>query len=84
MARELPVSIDPKSGMIKANGKLYSRGDLSRGTGYAKIHISRLFSGQRRPSLTSATKIAGFLGVPIEAFTQFSDDVVAEFKEATE
>lgn len=73
MARGLPLSIDPASGSIVANSRRFSRGDISRGTGYTKIHISRIFSGQRRPSLNSANRIAGFLGVTVEVFSQFSD-----------
>ena len=43
-----------------------SYGAIARGTGLHTSAISRIFRRQRRPTIPSALKIAGFLGVSVD------------------
>ncbi len=40
--------------------------DIARVTGVSLAHISRVFGRTRRPSLGLASKIAAYLGMPID------------------
>lgn len=51
---------------VVVGGVEYSRGQIAQGTGISISHISKVFSGRRRPSLTSALRIATFLGISVE------------------
>ncbi len=59
MARAITIEIDTSR---------LSRGQLARTTGYDRSHISRVLSGQRRPSLECARKLAEALGYSIDDF----------------
>jgi transcriptional regulator with XRE-family HTH domain len=50
--------------ILEAQG--LTNGDVARGTQIAHAQISRIFSGKQGMSLTSALRIAGFLGVTVE------------------
>lgn len=45
-----------------------SRRAIARATGYDRAHISRIFSGQRRPSIECAAKIAQHLDITLGLF----------------
>jgi len=47
--------------------------DVSRSTGVSLSHVSRIMSGQRKPSLDVASKIAAYLGVSIEELMHMLD-----------
>lgn len=38
---------------------------VARGTGMSRSAISRIFSGERKPSVHSAERIARYLGIPV-------------------
>ena len=40
--------------------------EIATGTGLSLTHVSQLFSGKKQPSMASARKIAGLLGVTID------------------
>lgn len=44
-------------------GREFTRGEISRGTGVSLSHISRIFSGDRVPSVPTVAKIAEWAGV---------------------
>ena len=48
--------------------KEVSRREIARATGYDRAHISRIFSGQRRPSIECAAKIAQHLDISLGSF----------------
>lgn len=41
-------------------------GELARRTGLSKTHVSKVFNGQRRPSLRNARKIAIALSITLD------------------
>lgn len=43
-------------------------GELGRKVGISVTHVSKIFSGDRRPSLPVAAKIAKYLGMSIDKF----------------
>lgn len=43
-----------------------SLGDVARGTGLSRSMVTRVFSGDRRPSVETASKVAGYLGVSMD------------------
>lgn len=47
-----------------------NRSAIARATNTNLAHISRIFSGKRKPSLTLARKISAFLGVTVEELCQ--------------
>lgn len=51
---------------VKIGDKEYSRGEISRGTGISLSHVSRIYSGQRSPSLETIHKIMAFAGMSLE------------------
>lgn len=48
-----------------------SIGQVARGTGLHRTHISRIFNGLRVPSLRSSQKIASYLGVSMDKFSAY-------------
>lgn len=49
----------------------FTLGEISRGSGVSRPHVTRIFSGKREPSLRVAQRVTGFLGVTIEQFLGF-------------
>ena len=45
-----------------------NRCEIARQSGYTVSHVSRIFSGQRRPSLRCATKLARIMGLTLDDF----------------
>lgn len=58
--------VENVGGSIKIGSNVYSRGEISRGTGLSLSHVSRVFSGARKPSLTTLKRLAAYLGVNID------------------
>lgn len=56
---------------IYVRGKRYTLGEISRGSGVSRPHVTRVFGGKREMSLKVAQRISGFLGVPIETLIGF-------------
>jgi transcriptional regulator with XRE-family HTH domain len=56
---------------VYVRGRKYSLGEISRGSGVSRPHVTRVFNGKRGMSLTVAERIAGFLGIPIDALLGF-------------
>lgn len=52
---------------VQIGGREYSRGEIARGTGMSMSHISRVFSGQRVPSMKTIERIAQFAGMSAAA-----------------
>jgi transcriptional regulator with XRE-family HTH domain len=48
---------------IKLGNSEFTRGELARKSGVSLSHISRIFSGQREPSVTTVRRIAEAVGV---------------------
>ena len=44
-----------------------NRSEIARATGTDLAHVSRIFSGQRKPSFMLACKIAQHLGITLDA-----------------
>jgi transcriptional regulator with XRE-family HTH domain len=40
--------------------------EMSRGTGVSVSHLSRIFRGERTPSVSVLIRMTGYLGVPME------------------
>lgn len=51
---------------VKIGEKVYSRGEISRGTGISLSHVSRIYSGRRSPSLETIRKIMEFAKLPLQ------------------
>lgn len=51
---------------IQIGDKTFSRGEIARGTGLSLSHVSRIFSGERNPSLNTVRKVAQFINIPLE------------------
>ena len=62
-----PPRLRPRLGPINWPEDV-SNGDIARGTGLSRTLISKIRSGQRTPSLMTAEKIAGYLGMPLSEF----------------
>lgn len=68
---------NPDSGLyrgedgIYANGTRYTLGEISRGSGVSRPHVTRVFSGKRNMSLEVAQRISSFLGVPLDELVEF-------------
>lgn len=45
-----------------------SRRAVARGTGLSRTYVSRIFSGQRNPSIDTCARLAAYLGVTIDEF----------------
>jgi transcriptional regulator with XRE-family HTH domain len=52
-------------------------GDVARGTGLSKSHVSKIFSGNRKPGLEAVARLAAYLGITI-------DDVYAAMNKSNE
>jgi DNA-binding phage protein len=59
---------DRHTGGVVVRGRQYTLGEISRGSKVDRPHLTRIFNGKRNPSLATAQRICGFVGVPIEAF----------------
>lgn len=55
-----------------------NRSKIHRETGLTLSHVSRIFSGERRPSLEAARDIARSLGVTMEELTDFLDTLAVD------
>lgn len=67
---EQPVIYRDESGLY-VKGRRYTLGEISRGSGVSRPHVTRVFNGKRAMSLKVAQRIAGFLGVPIETLLAY-------------
>jgi predicted transcriptional regulator len=56
---------------VYVRGRRYSLGEISRGSGVSRPHVTRVFNGKREMSLRVAERISGFLGVSIDALLGF-------------
>lgn len=56
---------------IYAHGTRFTLGAISRGTGITRPHVTRIFNGQRKPTIKTAEKIAGFMGVSMDTLVGF-------------
>jgi transcriptional regulator with XRE-family HTH domain len=56
---------------IFVKGKRFTLGEISRGSGVSRPHVTRIFNGRRRMSLATAERVSGFMGVPIETLLGF-------------
>lgn len=62
-------NVFPADTPIRVNGKEYSRGQISRDTGLSISFISKLFSGQRSPSMKTLNLLATYFGVSMDQLT---------------
>lgn len=51
---------------VTIGNRTYTRTRIAAETGISISHLSRLFSGERRPSLPMALKLANYFGVTVE------------------
>lgn len=52
---------------IQVGSRQYTRAEIANGTGISISHISRIFSGNRMPSLDTAHRISRYLGITMDA-----------------
>lgn len=78
MVDRAKMSDDPRAQVVyrddagvHVRGRVYTLGEIARGSSMARTHITRIFNGKRGLSLESAQKICGFLGIPIESLLKF-------------
>lgn len=56
---------------VHVHGRKLSLGEIARGSGITRPHVTRIFNGKRELSLRSAQKLASFLGVSIDSLLGF-------------
>jgi transcriptional regulator with XRE-family HTH domain len=56
---------------IFVRGSRYTLGEISRGSGVSRPHVTRIFNGKREMSLRAAERISGFLGISIDTLLGF-------------
>jgi transcriptional regulator with XRE-family HTH domain len=56
---------------VYVNGTRYTLGEISRGSGVSRPHVTRIFSGKRNMSIEVAQRISAFLGVPLEELVEY-------------
>lgn len=61
---------DPETGAVLVRGKVFTLGDVARGTGITRPHVTRIFNGKRNLTIRTGQRLAAFLGVPIEEVIQ--------------
>ena len=54
--------------VITGSGEIVSFTEIARATRLDTSYISRIFSGERRPSLRVASRIATYLGMSLDDF----------------
>lgn len=76
MARK--TNIDAASEVIRRDltgiyvrGRKFTLGEISRGSGVSRPHVTRVFNGKRDMSLKVAERISGFLGISIDVLLGF-------------
>lgn len=58
-------------GSIVVEGFTYSRADISRATGISISHVSRIFTGNRIPSIHVAKSICSYLRISLDDLYSF-------------
>lgn len=52
--------------------------DIARGADLSLSHVSRVFSGDRGPSMDTVSRIAGYLGISMDSLYAFLRRVISE------
>ncbi len=69
-----PWEMKPTSKSVLFAGRYISLSGISRNQDIDQSYLSRVFSGERTPSLTHARKLAAVLGMGLEAFLEALDE----------
>jgi len=77
MAQSGPWELKPTRQSILFDGKYISLLGLARTQGLDQSWLSRIFSGERQPSLAYARKVSAALGMGLEAFLDTLDQRTA-------
>lgn len=59
------MTVNP-DGTITIHHVTYTRAEISRSTGISISHVSRIFSGNRMPSLVVAKKLSTYLNITMD------------------
>lgn len=57
--------------LINIHGRKYSRSQIAKDTGLDISHISKIFNGQRKPSLSNALTLAAYFHITVEELMAF-------------
>lgn len=56
---------------VYVGDKRYTLGEISRGSGVSRPHVTRVFNGKRQMSVKVARRIAGFMGISLDSLVGF-------------
>ena len=71
-----PWEMKPTSKSVLFAGRYISLSGISRNQNIDQSYLSRVFSGERTPSLAHARKLAAVLGMGLEAFLEALDEKI--------